>query len=246
MNKLEKVGVFHFKTESYLLDFRGRVTIPMIGNYMMHAASNHASQRGFGFSDMSERHTAWVLSRMAIEINRYPEMSEPVTLYTWIDDVGRIFTSRCFELNDTTGAVVGYARSIWAAIDIQTRRPIPLDVEALSVYISDRICPIEKPCKIAAAEEDSKGTPYQVKYSDLDINGHFNSIKYIEHLLDLFELDLFRKKEVKRFDISYLSEGQYGMSLTLHKKEMKQDKYNMAICNNGKAICRAETTWVVR
>ena len=243
MNKVEKVGVFHFETESYLLDFRGRVTIPMIGNYMMHAASNHASQRGFGFSDMTEKHTAWVLSRMAIEINRYPEMSEPVTLYTWIDEVGRIFTSRCFELNDASGAVLGYARSVWAAIDMQTRRPTPLDVEALSVYVSDRDCPMEKPCKIAP-EDDSEGMPYNVKYSDLDINGHFNSIKYIEHLLDLFELDLFSKKEVRRFDISYLSEGRYDMPLTLHKKETAPDKYNMAICYDGKAICRAETTWV--
>ena len=243
MNKFEKVGVFHFKTESYLLDFRGRVTIPMIGNYMMHAASNHASQRGFGFSDMTEKHTAWVLSRMAIEINRYPEMSEPVTLYTWIDEVGRFLTSRCFELNDAAGAVIGYARSVWAAIDMLTRRPTPLDVEALSIYVSDRVCPIEKPCKIVAVEDDAEAMPYRVKYSDLDINGHFNSIKYIEHLLDLFELDLFHEKEVRRFDISYISEGRYGMPLSLHKKEIEQDKYNMAICHDGKAICRAETTW---
>ena len=246
MFKLEKIGVFHFKTESYLLDFRGRITIPMIGNYMMHAASNHASQRGFGFSDMTEKHTAWVLSRMAIEINRYPEMSEPVTLYTWIDEVGHFFTSRCFELNDASGAVVGYARSVWAAIDLKTRRPTPLDIEALSEYVADRVCPIDKPGKIANLERDSEGIPYQVKYSDLDINGHFNSIKYIEHLLDLFELDLFEEKEVRRFDISYISEGRYGMPFTLHKKETEPEKYNMAICYEGKAICRAETTWVVR
>ena len=243
MSKLEKIGEFHFETESYLLDFRGRVTIPMIGNYMLHAASNHASQRGFGFSDMTERHTAWVLSRMAIEMTRYPEMSEPVTLYTWIDEVGHLFTSRCFELCDNSGVAVGYARSIWAAIDMQTRRPTPLDVEALKIYLSDRDCPIERPGKVAPIENDSEGVPYQVKYSDLDINGHFNSIKYMEHLLDLFELDLFQEKEVKRFEISYLSEGRYGMPLTLHKKETGGDKYNMAICHAGKAICRATTTW---
>ena len=243
MNKFEKVGVFHFKTESYLLDFRGRVTIPMIGNYMMHAASNHASQRGFGFSDMTEKHTAWVLSRMAIEINRYPEMSEPVTLYTWIDEVGHLFTGRSFELCDSSGAAIGYARSVWAAIDMQTRRPTPLDAEVLGEYVSDKVCPIEKPGKIAATESDFEGLPYKVKYSDLDINGHFNSIKYIEHLLDLFEVDLFREKEVRRFEIAYLSEGRYGMPLTLHKSETEQDKYNMAICHDGKAICRAATIW---
>ena len=243
MNNFEKTGTYHFVTESYLLDFRGRVTIPMIGNYLMHAASNHATQRGFGFSDMTEKHTAWVLSRLAIEINRYPAMSEPVTLYTWVDEVGRYFTSRCFELTDGAGVSVAYARSIWAAIDLQTRRPVPLEVEGLNAYVADRPCPIEKPGKIAPVETESEGTPYQVKYSDLDINGHFNSIKYMEHLLDLFELDLFREKEVKRFEIAYLSEGKYDMALALHKKETQPDTFTMAICHEGKAICRAMATW---
>ncbi|MDR1381897.1 MAG: acyl-[acyl-carrier-protein] thioesterase [Tannerella sp.] len=244
---LEKIGEFQFVTESYLLDFRGRVTIPMIGNYMLHAASSHASLRGFGFSDMTGRHTAWVLSRLAMEIDRYPEMSEPVTLHTWIDEVGRIFTSRCFELADAAGKATGYARSIWAAIDMQTRRPTPLDVEALSVYVAaDRPCPIEKPGKTAPVENETDGIPYSVKYSDLDINGHFNSIKYMERLLDLFDLDMFVRKEVKRFEIAYLSEGRYGMPLTLHKKETSEDRYSMAICHEGKAICRANATWTVK
>jgi acyl-ACP thioesterase len=159
--------------------------------------------------------------------------------------VGRLFTNRCFELTDRTGASIAYARSIWAAIDMQTRRPAPLEVEALSTYIADRTCPIEKPGKIAAVETDTDAecVPYQVKYSDLDINGHFNSIKYMEHLLDLFELDLFRTKEVKRFEISYLSEGRYGMPLMLYKKETEPDKYTMSICHDGKAICRATAEW---
>lgn len=177
-----KVGEFHFVTEPYLLDFRGRVTIPMIGNYLIHVASAHAAERGFGFNDMSERHTAWVLSRLAIEMIEYPAMSEPITLYTWVDEVGRLFTSRCFELVDAGGKTFGYARSIWAAIDVETRRPTLLDVAGLSAYVTDRPCPIEKPEKIAAVEQDTEGFPYIIKYSDLDINGHLNSIKYMEHL----------------------------------------------------------------
>ncbi|MBP3518714.1 MAG: acyl-[acyl-carrier-protein] thioesterase [Parabacteroides sp.] len=238
-----KIGEFHFATEPYLLDFRGRVTIPMIGNYLIHAASHHAAERGFGFSDMSERHTAWVLSRMAIEMLEYPVMSEPITLYTWIDEVGRLFTSRCFELADGKGKTFGYARSIWAAIDVETRRPTLLDVAGLGVYVTDRPCPIEKPGKIAAVESDTQGIPYVVKYSDLDINGHLNSIKYMEHLLDLFDLDLFKTREVGRFEIAYQAEGKYGMELKLHKKEVGSGKYDMAICHEGKSICRASATW---
>ena len=194
--------------------------------------------------DLSERHTAWVLSRLAIEMTGYPAMSEPITLYTWVDEVGRLFTCRCFEMVDAGGKTFGYARSIWAAIDMESRRPTLLDVAGLSAYVTDRPCPIGKPGKIAAVENDTEGIPYVVKYSDLDINGHLNSIKYMEHLLDLFDLDLFQTKDIKRFEIAYQSEGKYGMELLLHKKEEAEaGKYDMAICNGGKAICRAAVTW---
>ncbi|MCC8094692.1 MAG: acyl-[acyl-carrier-protein] thioesterase [Tannerellaceae bacterium] len=238
-----KLGEFHFETEPYLLDFRGRTTIPMIGNYLLHAASVHAESRGFGFSDMSERHTAWVLSRLAIEMNEFPAMSEEVIVYTWVEDVGKLFTNRCFELTNQAGTPFGYARSIWAAIDTATRRPTPLDVEGLNEYRMERPCPIEKPGKIAPVENKTEGQVYQIKYSDLDVNGHLNSIKYMEHLLDLFDIRLYREKEIRRFEIACQSEGTYGMSLTLHADEVSPGKYDMAICHEGKAICRAAVTW---
>ena len=137
---MEKVGLFHFVAEPYLMDFRGRVTLPMIGNYLIHAASSHAGERGFGFNDMSERHTAWVLSRLAIEMKEYPTAFDKINLYTWIDEVGRLFTSRCFELADENGKTFGFARSIWAAIDVETRRPTLLDIARLSAYVMDRPC----------------------------------------------------------------------------------------------------------
>ena len=42
---MEKVGSFRFVAEPYLTDFRGRVTLPMIGNYLIHAASGHAEDK---------------------------------------------------------------------------------------------------------------------------------------------------------------------------------------------------------
>lgn len=238
-----KVGEFHFVTESYLMDFRGRITIPMIGTYLLHAASCHAADRGFGYNDMTERHTAWVLSRLAIEMTSYPAMSESVTLYTWVDEVGKLFTSRCFELVNGEGKTFGFAvpsgrLSMWKPVV-----PTLLDVEGLSAYVTDRPCPIEKPGKISPVENKVPGEPYRVKYSDLDVNGHLNSIKYMEHLLDLFDIGMFREKEIGRFEIAYQSEGKYGMELTLHNQEVSEGKYNMAICNDGKAICRAAVTW---
>ncbi|MGM9759047.1 MAG: acyl-[acyl-carrier-protein] thioesterase [Parabacteroides sp.] len=238
----EKVGKYSFDVVSYQLDFQGRVPLPLLGNYLLHAASAHAADRGFGYQEMTEKRTAWVLSRMAIEVNHYPASSGEVTVYTWVDEVNRLFTSRCFEMQ-RDGKPFGYARSIWAAIDLESRRPTPLDEAGLAPYLSDRPCPITKPGKIMPVEAKSEPLPYLVKYSDLDINGHLNSIKYIEHLLDLFDIELFRTRRVSRFEIAYQSEGRYGMLLDLHLLETAPGVYSMAICHEDKSICRAVVNW---
>lgn len=242
---MEKIGTFNFVTESYLLDFRGRLPLPMIGNYLLHCAGEHARQKGFGFSDMSQRSCAWVLSRIAIEMSRYPAMSEPITIQTWVEDVGRWFTNRCFSIAGKDGSNIGYARSIWAAIDLETRKPSDLtELGNLKEHITEAPCPIDKPGKTPPAETDTQGELYQVRYSDLDVNGHFNSIKYIEHLLNLFDIEMFREKEIRRIDISYVAEGRYGMQLSLHKKETAPGRYATSICDaDGKALCRAAIVW---
>lgn len=242
---MEKIGTFNFITESYLLDFQGKVTLPMIGNYLLHSAGEHAGERGFGFNFMATHNCTWVLSRLAIELTEYPRMHEPIAIHTWVEEVGRLFTNRSFSITGKDGKEIGYARSIWAAINLNTRKPTDLTLLGeLKDYIHEAPCPISQPGKILPAENDTTGTPYLVKYSDLDINRHLNSIKYMEHLLDLFDIEMYKNKEVRRFEIAYLTEGKYGMQLSLHKKEIASDKYVTSICDaEGKAICRAGITW---
>lgn len=243
---MEKIGTFHFTTESYLLDFQGKVTIPMIGNYLLHVAGEHAGSRGFGFDYMQQHNCTWVLSRLAIEMSDYPKMSQPITVRTWVEDAARFFTNRCFEILDKNGKPIGYARSIWAAIDVETRKPIDLSVLGeLKNYTIEAPCPIDKPGKILPAEDNGAvGELYTVRYSDLDINGHLNSIKYMEHLLNLFGIDMYKEKEIRRFEIAYQAEGKYGMKLSLYKKETALNNYVTSICDEeGKVICRARITW---
>ena len=92
-------------------------------------------------------------------------------------------------------------------------------------------------------ETTTEGIPYTITYSDLDINGHFNSVKYIEHLLDLFDIEQFMTQEIGRMEIAYMAEGKPGMPLTLHKQEIAPSQSGLAICSEDKALCRAAVTW---
>jgi hypothetical protein len=40
------IGKYKFAIDAYLTDFRGKATLPMIGGFMLQAATKHADERG--------------------------------------------------------------------------------------------------------------------------------------------------------------------------------------------------------
>lgn len=239
------VGVYNFTIDAYLSDFRGKATLPMLGGFMLQVATKHAEERGFGYSFMTSHDRVWVLTRMKIEISEYPTNDSEIKLHTWVSDVNKLFTERCFAFEDANGNYFGYARSLWASIDLVTRRPTNvLELAGLSDFKSDKECPIEGAPKVPPLKDN--GTPitsFNVQYSDVDINKHLNSMKYIEHFVDVFPIELFQSKDIAVFDINYITEGHYGARLDIEQKEVAKDEYILEMKNEGKAICSARVVW---
>ena len=241
------VGIYSNVIDAYLSDFRGKATLPMIGGFMLQAATRHAEERGFGYSAMTSQKKVWVLIRMAIEIFEYPKNDTEIKVHTWVADVNKMFTERCFAFEDDKGNYFGYARSVWAAIDLETRRPTNvLELEGLSDYINDKPCPIASTGKIPLLKEGNElSASFTVKYSDIDINKHLNSIKYIEHFVDVFPIEMFQQKEIRRFEISYIMEGQYGTTLNIFEKTDPENEgvFILEMKREDKAICSSKVIW---
>ena len=65
--------------------------------------------------------------------------------------------------------------------------------------------------------------------SDIDINGHVNSIRYIEHILDLFPIEMYKEKRIRRFEMAYVAESYYGMKLTLFMDDAGEGVYDVEV-----------------
>ena len=233
-----KIGNYPFVAEPFHVDFTGRLTMGVLGNHLLNCAGFHASERGFGIAEINENHYTWVLSRLAIELEDMPRQYEDFSINTWIENVYRLFTDRNFELVNKDGKTVGYARSVWAMISMETRKPadlISLHGNNLGQYVSDRECPIDKPGRIKVSV-DAPVEEYQTRYSDIDINGHVNSIKYIEHILDLFPMDTFKEKQVKRFEMAYVAESYYGDVLSFYLEEKNENEYDIEVKKNNQEV----------
>ena len=188
-----KVGTYRFVAEPFHCDFSGKLTMSVLGNHLLNCAGFHAADRGFGIATLNENHYTWVLSRLAVELENMPCQYEEFSIQTWVENVYRLFTDRNFAILDKEGKAVGYARSVWAMISMETRKPadlLTLHGGSITDYVCDKECPISKPGRIKVTEK-TPVSEYQTRYSDIDINGHVNSIKYIEHILDLFPYRIF-------------------------------------------------------
>lgn len=243
---LAPIGKYEFTIDAYLTDFRGKATLPMLGGFMLQAATKHAEERGFGYSDMTSQQRVWVLSRMAIEIYEYPKNDTVLIIKTWIVSVNRLFTERHFAFEDADGRILGYARSLWASIDLTTRKPTNiLELDGLTDYINTNFeCPIDGLSKIPLLKEDgSLVSEFTVKYSDVDINKHLNSMKYIEHFVDVFDIEMFKEKEIRRIEINYVAEGRYGSKLDIMSRSDDNDTFILEMRDGETNVCSAKVVW---
>jgi len=226
-----KIGNYKFVAEPFHVDFMGKLTMGVLGNHLLNCAGFHAAERGFGIAEINENQYTWVLSRLAIELEDMPRQYEDFSIQTWVENVYRLFTDRNFELKNKDGKTIGYARSVWAMISMQSRKPadlLTLHGGNISEYICDKECPISKPGRIKVTQE-VPAVEYQTKYSDIDINGHVNSIKYIEHILDLFPMETFKDKQIKRFEMAYVAESYYGDTLLFYKEEKEDGSIDIEV-----------------
>ncbi|MEG0646552.1 MAG: thioesterase [Bacteroides sp.] len=243
MSDNRKLGTYRFVAEPFHVDFTGHLTMGVLGNHLLNCAGFHATDRGFGIATLNEENYTWVLSRLAIELDEMPYQYEDFSIQTWVENVYRLFTDRNFAILNKDGKKIGYARSVWAMINLNTRKPadlLALHGGSIVDYIADEPCPIDKPSRIKLTTQEVSAT-LTAKYSDIDINGHVNSIRYIEHILDLFPIELYRSKQIRRFEMAYVAESYYGDVLSFFQEEVGADEYHVEIKKNDtEVVCRAK------
>ena len=214
--------------EPFHCDFSHHLFMGHLGNHMLNAADFHSRDRGFGMDFLNSIKKTWVLSRLAIEMDEMPCQYDKFYVETWVESAMRYFTQRNFRVVSEDGAkVYGYGRSIWAMIDTDTRQPtniFDIDNGAIVNWVEkDKENPMSKLTRVQMDDKTELVRTIDTFYNDVDINGHINSVKYIEHVLDLFPIDWYKEHPLKRFDIAYVAEAHQGDRLHFYQEQDADD-----------------------
>lgn len=225
---MEKIESIHLVTDAFHCDFKHQLCLGHLGNDMLNAADVHSSRRHFGMRYLNTMHKTWVLSRLAIELEEMPHEHDAIIISTWVENAMKFFTKRNWEITSEDGKkVYGYGKSVWAMIDTQTREPqniLEVNEGSITNYINpEKVCPIKDVSRVRIPEVTSQGETeesFTVRYSDLDVNGHLNSVRYLDHVMDTFNIDYLKEHELKRIEVAYVAEGRWNE--TLHIRHMQE------------------------
>lgn len=233
IESLPKVGTYPFTAYPFRCDLNGKLFPGNLGNMMLNAADFHSHDRGFGIGYLNEHNLTWVLSRFVVEMERMPSTYEDFTISTWMERTMRFFTSRNFRVDDPSGNSLGYGRSVWAMIDTKTRQPYDLmkvrDGEMMRWPDPDRPCPIEPCSRVKVSNDAELKATVVAQYGDIDVNGHVNSIRYLDHVLDLWSADWHREHALRRMEAVYVAEAHAGDRLTLYLDDCGDMEYHVSI-----------------
>ena len=248
---MDKVERYSYTADTFHCDFNHELCIGHLGNAMLNAADVHSTRRNFGMTYLNTIHKTWVLSRLALELDELPVEHTPLCIETWVENALKFFTKRNWCIKSEDGEkVYGYGKSVWAMIDTETREPQNI-LAVNDGKILDYIYP-EKPCDIkdvsrVKTPEMTDNTAFKVKYSDLDVNGHLNSMKYVEHVLDTLPAEHYNKFRVKRIEIAYVLEAHFGEEIRIYNK-VENGTHYFCLCrieDDGKQteLCRVSVVF---
>ncbi len=237
---------YAYQIQAFQVDFQREATMTTIGNYLLQTAGQDADRRGFGLDFMLPNNRAWVLARFSIQMQQYPGPQDTIKIQTWIHDIGALLTTRKFNILNATEQKIGEASSSWVAMDLKSRRPLRLNSFLKPEFIQDDPGhQLPPPPKLSAEEKYYSSKNFKVVYSDLDLNRHVYSIRYIQWILDSIPLKDFTAKKIRQLDINYLSEAFYDDEIKVLSEHASDRESHFLIQNglNKKDIVLAQILW---
>jgi len=219
---MTEIGIFNYTMLAEHIDFTGYTSMHSLANIVLHCAGENAKGNGFGIDDLIKNGNTWVLSRLSIDMTRFPVLGENITIHTWIEENYDFMSDRKVVFYDEANNIIGTSSTIWAVLNIETRKPIPLSgISGIETTpLGERGFDIDIAARIRCTDSIEVETR-NVRYSDLDFNNHVTSVKYIQWVYDAIGLETLKDKQFLSLVVNYQNEVLYGEKVSIRLSPTK-------------------------
>ncbi|MEG1879254.1 MAG: thioesterase [Pseudoflavonifractor sp.] len=178
----------------------------------------------------------WMLARIWYHLDRPLRWNEALTLRTWHRGGQGASMYRDFDIS-VDGVPVGEAVSSWILADWQTRKLLRMSqVLEFTGTTGGSLCKTKTLQKLRHPEGLILAEHRRMHYSDTDINGHVNNIKYADFVCDALHMEhLDPAQYVAELQMGYLAECRPGEEIDIFTGENQQQQYVHGVGDEGKA-----------
>lgn len=212
----------------YCTDVNSRLKPSAFMDIMQELAYLGATKLHFGYDQLHEHNTAWVLSRMHFTFNNPPKWRDVVKLETWHKGLEGLFFLRDFRMLDAQGNPLLACTSSWLVINTETRRMVRSDAMT-GIVFEEGQCKenaIEEPAPkvmMPRGVEAEKVAEHKVAYSDVDLIGHTNNVRYVVWAMDCIDYQELITKGVKDVKINFNKETLPGDVVEIYKLRIQEE-----------------------
>ena len=246
MTAFKNIWTERFCVRTYERDPTGRASFLAMCNYFQEAAGNHARSYGVSVEDLLAAERTWVLSRLHIQIDAYPQWGDEVMVETWPSGVQGLFAVRELQFHHGD-RVIGRGTSAWLIIDLARRRPVRVEQILANVTPPDRPRALDDAFgKLRPPGGAAHERRFHVRYSDLDVNQHVNHVRYAEWAVESVPEATLHEGTVAGLEIQFRAEATFG-DLVIAQAHPDADGstfgHRLLRAEDGAPLAVARTRW---
>ncbi|MCD7946843.1 MAG: thioesterase [Oscillospiraceae bacterium] len=186
------------------------------------ALSIHLDQ----YALLAQYNVIWMLARIWFRLERPLFHCDEILIRTWHRGNRRATIYRDFDIYQN-GVKIGEAVSNWVLADQGTRKLFrPTNIPAFLTTDGGALCKEIILNKLRMPQQIAQVPSHTFHFSDIDLNGHVNNVKYADVVCDALALDRSLDGHfVSSFQINYLAECRCGETMTLYAGEQDGVSY---------------------
>ena len=241
-----------FRVRSFETDPLGRLQVPILCKLLQEAATAHAAILGVAVETLIESGVAWVLSRLHLDMQRWPTSDEEIIIETWPEAASRLFTERRFEVFDVSNRRIGAASTLWLILDLERRRPIRLPADVV-----ERLGELglgSEPRRfgdLVTPDPVDRELDFTVRRSDLDSAEHVNNTSYVEWAIEAVPDEVWSTAELAELEIQFVAECHQGQIVLSRSQLVERGgdievRHQLMRHEDGAEVARARTVWQAR
>ena len=235
-----------YTVKVYEADNLGRAGIVPLFDYFQDIAWCHYSRVEAARGPFLSKSQIWAMTRVEVHLERHALWKEEVELETWSRGIEKLTAYRDFIIRDKKGDKIGAGTATWVVLDLETKKIQNLSGISEKWPSKPETYSLNKNAeKVAPPKGALYSESFKVSYSDMDVNQHVNSGRYIQWMTDDFGREFLEKNTVSAIKVNYAGEAMPGDLLVTGREDKGNGLWLVHLIrkDNSKEVCRAEIQW---